>query len=100
MEINDLTGPWLVFHDVMIGEVWLASGQSNMEFELYSTREAARAVAQSADPMLRFYNTPKSGDVSDDLLEAERESSWQACSPDTSGTMSAVAYYFAARLRR
>lgn len=100
MEINDLTGPWLVFHDVMIGEVWLASGQSNMEFELHSTREAARAVAQSADPMLRFYNTPKSGDVSDDLLEAERESSWQACSPDTSGTMSAVAYYFAARLRR
>ena len=76
MEINDLTGPWLVFHDVMIGEVWLASGQSNMEFELHSTREAARAVAQSADPMLRFYNTPKSGDVSDDLLEAERESSW------------------------
>lgn len=69
MEINDLTGPWLVFHDVMIGEVWLASGQSNMEFELHSTREAARAVAQSADPMLRFYNTPKSGYVSDDLLE-------------------------------
>ena len=100
LEIGDLTGSRLVFHDVMIGEVWLASGQSNMEFELHSTREAAQAVAQSADPMLRFYNTPKSGDVSDDLLEAERESSWQACSPDTSGTMSAVAYYFADRLRR
>lgn len=100
LEIDNLTDSRLVFHDVMIGEVWLASGQSNMEFELHSTREAAQAVAQSADPMLRFYNTPKSGDVSDDLLEAERESSWQACSPDTSGTMSAVAYYFAARLRR
>ncbi|KAB8299353.1 sialate O-acetylesterase [Bifidobacterium apri] len=100
LEIRDLTGTQLVFHDVMIGEVWIASGQSNMEFELHSTREAAQAIAQSADPMLRFYNTPKSGDISDALFEAERESSWQACSPDTTGTMSAVAYYFAARLRR
>lgn len=100
LEIKSLTGIQLEFHDVMIGEVWLASGQSNMEFELHSTREAAQVIAQSADPMLRFYNTPKSGDISDALLEAERESSWQACSPDTTGTMSAVAYYFAARLRR
>ena len=100
LELTASNGTQLAFHDVMIGEVWLAGGQSNMEFELHSTREAAQAIAQSGDPLLRFYNTPKSGDVGDDLFDAERRSTWQACAPDTTGTMSAIAYYFAARLRR
>ncbi len=100
LELTASNGTQLVFHDVMIGEVWLASGQSNMEFELHSTREAAQAIAQSGDPLLRFYNTPKSGDVGDELFGAERRSTWQACAPDTTGTMSAIAYYFAAKLRR
>ncbi|MCH9275964.1 sialate O-acetylesterase [Bifidobacterium amazonense] len=86
----------ITFADVHIGEVWLAGGQSNMELELRNSNHADEAVAASGDPLLRFYNTPKTG-VIDPALEAQ--SGWCACTPATSGTMSAVAYYFARRLR-
>ncbi|OZG62826.1 9-O-acetylesterase [Bifidobacterium lemurum] len=87
----------ITVHDVWIGEVWLAGGQSNMELELRNSEHGEQAVAASNDPLLRFYNTPKTGEVNP---SAEAESGWCACSPQTSGYMSAVAYYFARKLRR
>lgn len=86
----------LRFTDVHIGVVWLAGGQSNMEVELRNSDNAERALAQCADPLLRFYNVPKTGVVDE---TAENASAWQESSPQTSGVMSAIAYYFARRLR-
>ncbi|KFI48081.1 sialate O-acetylesterase [Bifidobacterium biavatii] len=86
----------LTFVDVVVGEVWLAGGQSNMELELRNSGHADTAVAASADPLLRFYNTPKTG-VVDPATEAQ--SGWVTSSPETSGYMSAVAYHFARKLR-
>lgn len=51
----------LEFADVMIGEVWLAGGQSNMELELHTSEHGDEAIAAAADPLLRFYNTPRRG---------------------------------------
>lgn len=90
----------LQYHDVQIGEVWIASGQSNMEFELRNDAAANETLANCADPLLRFFNTPKFGVVDETLVEAENMSAWQQSSPDNSKTMSAVAYYFARRLRQ
>lgn len=86
----------LEFADVMIGEVWLAGGQSNMELELHTSEHGDEAIAAADDPLLRFYNTPKAGRVDE---AAEAASGWQvAVAPQVAG-MSAVAYYFGARLR-
>ena len=86
----------LDFTDVMIGEVWLAGGQSNMELELHTSEHGAEAITAASDPLLRFYNTPKAGRIDE---AAESASGWKpAVAPQVAG-MSAVAYHFGARLR-
>jgi sialate O-acetylesterase len=100
LTISDDSGVKLRYLNVMVGEVWIASGQSNMEFELHNDSNAKSTIAGSADPLLRFFNVPKCGIVDDDLIRAENSSTWRICTPDSCGTMSAVAYYFARKLRR
>lgn len=86
----------LEFADVMIGEVWLAGGQSNMELELHTSEHGAEEIAAADDPLLRFYNTPKAGRIDE---SAEATSGWEpALAPQVAG-MSAIAYHFGARLR-
>lgn len=96
---DDAHGDAVVFDDVAVGEVWVASGQSNIEYILRNDAEAARAIVDSSDARLRFINIPKAGVVDDALRREERNTSWQPCSPQTSGDMSAIAYYFATELR-
>ena len=84
------------YDDVLIGEVWLAGGQDNMELELRDSAHAEESLEDCADPLLRFYNVPETGVISRD---AESASSWRESSSENSGVMSAVAYYFARRLR-
>ena len=86
----------LTVADVVVGEVWVASGQSNMEWILASTTGAAEEIAQSANPMLRQFLVKKKAtcDVQDDT-----EGAWVAASPQTSGSFSAAGYYFAKKLQ-
>ena len=86
----------LVFHDVMVGEVWLAGGQSNIEFELHNSEFGKEAVADAHDPLLRFYNTPKSARVN---LATESASGWQTAEAPQVAHMSAIGYYFGKQLR-
>ena len=67
-----------------------------MELELRNSEHADEALEDCADPLLRFYNVPKTGVIN---RNAENASSWQESSPENSGVMSAVAYYFARKLR-
>lgn len=87
---------FIEYYDVLIGEVWLAGGQSNMELELRNSEDAEEALDNCADPLLRFYNVPKTGVIN---RNTEHAASWQESSPENSGVMSAVAYYFARKLR-
>ena len=50
----------VVLHDVLVGEVWLASGQSNMEWPLLTTDDAQAAIAEANDPLIRHFKIPKS----------------------------------------
>lgn len=83
------------FSDVAIGEVWLASGQSNMELELKDSADNAGAM-HHPNPYVRFYNVPKSGFVNE---IDEASSGWVPANPRTVGAMSAVAYHFADQLQ-
>lgn len=81
LTISDRTSVTLKYFNVMVGEVWIASGQSNIEFELHNDRDADSAIAASDDPLLRFFNVPKFGVVDSELIAAENQSAWRPCSP-------------------
>jgi len=87
----------LTITDVVVGEVWVGSGQSNMEFLLRETTGAGEEIAASANPLLRQFMVKKNPSSArlDDV-----EGSWTVASPSTSGDFSAVGYYFARRLQR
>jgi sialate O-acetylesterase len=79
--------------DVMIGEVWIASGQSNMTFELSGSVGAEMELPRADYPDIRLFTVPKkpAASAQADTLPA----SWQLCMPATARSFSAVAYYFA-----
>ncbi len=82
--------------DVLVGEVWLASGQSNMEMTLQTTRHGKEIVAQSAHPTIRLLLVPRSVQPTpQDSIKAK----WAVCGPESSGRFSAVAYYFGVALQ-
>lgn len=83
--------------EVLFGDVWLASGQSNMEWPLHDTLEAAAAIAQADDAQLRHFKIPKSWSGEPERTLAG--GSWKAATPANAGAFSAVGYYFARELR-
>lgn len=97
--------------DIAMGEVWLASGQSNMEFRLKASKGAAEDIANSSDSLLRFftmvpeavtYNVTWSDEQIarvDSLNHYYIPTKWSKADPSTIGDVSAVAYYFARALR-
>src|SRR5690554_3789127 len=85
----------LVLRDILIGDVWLAGGQSNMEFVLKDSIGAEQEIADADLPMIRFYNVPKIAYEDGDMNIARNIASWKVCSPQTAGQLSAVAYHYA-----
>ncbi|MCD7935940.1 MAG: 9-O-acetylesterase [Tannerellaceae bacterium] len=85
----------LTFENVLIGDVWLCSGQSNMEWQVKETNNAAHEIATADYPQIRSFNVVKAirfAPVSD--LQGE----WEMCTPETVGDFSAVGFYFARKL--
>ncbi|MGE9269245.1 MAG: sialate O-acetylesterase [Verrucomicrobiales bacterium] len=82
--------------DVVVGEVWIASGQSNMEWVITKTENAEAVIAASEDPLLRVY---VSRNVSTAEPQTDFPGRWLEASPETTGKMTAVGYYFAKNLR-
>jgi len=79
--------------DILVGEVWLCSGQSNMEMSVHESAEAKTEIKAANHPSIRLFNIPRpaamASDPQDDVV-----GQWQACSPETIGDFSAVGYYF------
>lgn len=82
--------------NILIGEVWLASGQSNMSFELEKDADGRNAIASSALPNIRLFNVKR---VLSDTLKDDVQGRWQECSPSVSGDFSAVAFYYGRMLQ-
>jgi sialate O-acetylesterase len=87
----------IVIHDVLVGEVWVCAGQSNMNFPLIDSDTGTRDVPAADDRMLRFFTVRRRS-----TLEAMSDTTgaWTASTPPTAGAFSAVGYYFGAELRR
>jgi len=90
----------IVFVNVAVGEVWLAGGQSNMEFELHSDKNGMQELELCSNENIRYYYTPKCEMCDQNLIEKEKNSGWCMPSEQNSWAWSAVAYYFAKELSR
>ena len=87
----------ITINNVLVGEVWLCSGQSNMDFQLSRAANAKEAVAAAGDPELRLFTVPRSVM---DTPQADAPGTWKESSPETAAGFSAVAYFFGRDLRR
>jgi len=86
----------ITLKNVLAGEVWIASGQSNMEWPLRAALEPAQAIATSTEPMIRLYTVPK---LKADEPKDDVKASWLECNPASVSNFSAVAYFFAKNLQ-
>lgn len=83
--------------DVLVGEVWLASGQSNMEWPLWAAADPDREIAAANFPELRLFSVLHQ--VASEPAQTVT-GSWQACTPESVRMFSAVAYHFGRDLHR
>ena len=88
--------------NVLVGEVWVCSGQSNMEMGIGVCFDAQEEIAKADRPEIRLFDVPKvpAGEPADDV-----DAAWQVCSPATVaaggwGGFSAVAYYFGCEIHK
>ncbi len=83
--------------DILIGEVWVCSGQSNMEFVVSGVINAPKEIASANSPTIRHIKVPlKPASVPQDHFTA----SWQVCSPQTVGGFTAAGYFMARELQK
>lgn len=86
----------ITIKNVLVGEVWICSGQSNMEFQVSKTINAEKEIANSDYPMIRHFGVAQdlSGKPKDDLKAGK----WEVANKETVGNFTAVGYYFARKL--
>jgi len=83
----------LTLRDVVVGEVWLCSGQSNMEWPVSRAADAAREIAAASFPLIRHVRIEHV--VTESPAESVPTSGWLAATPETVGGFTAVGYFFA-----
>ena len=98
----------ITLDDILVGEVWLCAGQSNMEWQLSKAATAKAAIPSAKHARLRLLNfmgaaRGGSGDYTPSLiarLSPERfcEGQWRVCSPDSASVFSAVGFFFGQKL--
>jgi sialate O-acetylesterase len=92
-----VSGPQTVtLQDILIGDVWICSGQSNMEWKVADSNDAAAEIAAANQPRIRSITLPH-------VTAAQPQSTfsssgWEVCSPQTAGGFTAVGYYFGRKL--
>ncbi len=82
--------------DVLVGEVWLCSGQSNMEWTVLRSANPAEEVAAANHPLIRHIKIGRA--PTETTQDDAPAGGWQVCSPETAGNFTAVGYYFARHL--
>ena len=90
-------GPAVTLEDILVGDVWFAGGQSNMEMPLSgfpplsSVKDAAKEIANANNPRIRLLLVEEK---TSDYPLSDLEESWTPCNPETAKDFSAVAYFF------
>ncbi|HEY7328549.1 MAG TPA: sialate O-acetylesterase [Gemmataceae bacterium] len=89
----------ITLKDVYVGEVWICSGQSNMEWAIRASHNADEVIKNSQNPKIRLFTVPKN--TSDKPLDGFKgDPKWHECNPDTVKGFSAVGYFFGRDLQK
>src|SRR6476620_52678 len=85
----------LAVQDVLVGEVWICSRQSNMQWEVRQANDGDLEAKTANFPKIRLISVPQVGtqEPQDDF-----KGSWQVCTPETAATFAAVGYFFGRQL--
>ena len=87
----------LTIRDVLIGEVWVCSGQSNMQFATGSSMNGAEEVAAANFPQIRLFTVP---DLTAPMPMDTCNGAWTPCSPESVASFTAVGYFFGRKLNQ
>ena len=89
----------LEFNDVLVGDVWICSGQSNMEWPMRSIINSAEEIAAANYPPIRLFDVP--GHTTAPVAQVDVPGgNWQVCTPKSVGGFSAVGYFFGRSLNQ
>lgn len=100
LELRIMSGEeQIVFKDILLGEVWICSGQSNMEWSVKQCANANEEIANANHPLIRLFNVPQHIKQNEPQTDAQ-EASWVVCSPQTIANFSACGYYFGRELSK
>ena len=78
--------------NILVGDVWVCSGQSNMEFNLANTNNSEEEIAGARYPEIRLFQVPHN--IQFTPAEDVEQGEWKVCSPETVSRFSAVGYFF------
>ena len=95
MTVRGAKSPAIVVKDILVGEVWVCSGQSNMEWAMSWLPNPVPDILRADNPSMRLFLVPKR--TADRPME-DVDAKWEPCSPETVRPFSAVAFYFGLEL--
>lgn len=85
--------------DVLVGEVWFCSGQSNMEWTVAQSKNAKEEIAGASNPRIRHFKVPHVTSAKPET-EVKKHGGWQLTSPEVAGNFTAVGYFFAREIQK
>ena len=90
------------FVDVLVGEVWVGSGQSNMQWEVRQAQDADTEIAAAEHPRIRIFSVKRvtALEPKDDVTPMDAAPTWTAVTPAAVSNFSAVGYFFSRELQR
>jgi len=86
----------ITFTDILIGDVWVCAGQSNMQFELSTVKNPEKELAEAIHPEIRLFGV--SYRMNEEPLNTLENGSWKVCTPEDAANFSAVGYFFGRHL--
>ncbi len=90
------------FADVLVGEVWVGSGQSNMQWEVRQAQDADKEIAAADHPRIRLFSVKRvtALEPKDDVTPMDAAPTWTVATPASITNFSAVGYFFSRELQR
>lgn len=87
----------ITLDDILVGDVWIGSGQSNMEWSLKGSERADEFIAAANHPEIRLFHIPK---VQTDQPATDVNATWKTCTPENIPNFSAVLYHFGQQIHK
>jgi len=88
----------MFLEDIMVGELWVCGGQSNMEWSgTQKLKQALDEAPNATNPKIRFFYVPKS---TSSTLQEDVKAGWKVCTPEEMSRFSAIGYFFGKKLQK